>query len=118
MVTAREAFEAKKLASKYGVPGKVAALYRMAGYRVDMISSEPDAPVHFKASKRRDHLAVRVYWKPGKVPPEVVEELASTAGGSHRPVLVLYGAGPRADEGLIEKARGLNVKIRRVRAHP
>ena len=115
MVTAEQAFEAKKLASRYGVPGKVAARYRMAGYEVEMLSNDPKAPLHFRAWKRRESLAVRVYWSSGKVPANVVEELASNAEGKGRPVLVLYGAGPRVSEELLSKAKELGVSVRRVR---
>lgn len=116
MVTAREAFEAKKLATKYGVPGKVAALYRTAGYEVEILSTDQGAAANFRASKRLDHLLVKVYWRTGKVPSEVVEKLAEEAGRENRkPVLVLYGSGPKMSPELAEKARSLGVRIRRVR---
>ncbi len=116
MVTAREAFEAKKLAARYGVVGKVAARYRMAGYEVRVESAEEGSKLHFTAVKPRDRIAVRVYWRTGPVPESVVEELASAAGSGFKPVLVLYGAGPKITPQVLEKARGLGVSVRRVRA--
>jgi len=115
MVTAKEAFEAKKLASKYGVPGKVAARYRMAGYNIEMLSAEPDADAHFKAVKRRESLIVRVYWSSTKVPEDVLERLANVAGKSLKAVLVLYGAGPRVTEEFLNKAKELGISVKRVR---
>ncbi|MEB3816422.1 MAG: hypothetical protein LRS46_00555 [Desulfurococcales archaeon] len=116
MVTAKEAFEARKLAAKYGVPGKVAALYRMAGYIIDVISTDEDAPIHFKASKRRESLAVKVYWRSGRVSPELVEGVAGRAKElNSKPVLVLYGSGPRITQDALNRAKELGVSIRRVR---
>ncbi len=115
MTTAREAFEAKKLASKYGVVGKVAARYREAGYQVRVESVDPEAPIHFRAWRKGEKLAVKVYWASGRVPVEVVDKLAEAAGGA-KPVLVLYGAGPKSHGELVDKAREKGVSIRRVRA--
>jgi len=115
MVTAREAFEAKKLASKYGVPGKVAARYRMAGYAIEMLSTDPDADAHFKAMRRRETLLVRVYWSSARVPVEILERLAKASEEGFKRVLVLYGAGPRVTEDFLNKARELGVAVRRIR---
>ncbi|BAA80995.2 hypothetical protein APE_1985.1 [Aeropyrum pernix K1] len=115
MATAREAFEAKKLAARYGVVGKVAAGYRMAGYEVEVVDGSPEATANFKAWRRGESLVVRVYMKSGRVPVSVVEELASASGGS-KPVLVLYGSGPKLTSEVLEKARELGVSIRRFRS--
>ncbi|BAN90716.1 hypothetical protein [Aeropyrum camini] len=115
MATAREAFEAKKLAARYGIVGKVAASYRMAGYEVDVMDGSAEAPAHFKAWRRGESLVVKVYQKSGRVPISVVEELASASGDS-KPVLVLYGSGPKLTSEVLEKARELGVSIRRFRS--
>lgn len=117
MVTAREAFEAKKLAARYGVVGKVAALYRTAGYQVEVERAEPGADYNFVAWRRGEKLVVAVYSRAGQVPEEALDRLANAArerGG--RPVLVLYGAGPKSTGALVGKARELGVSLRRVRA--
>ncbi len=114
MTTAREAFEAKKLAQKYGVIGKVAARYRQAGYQVKVESIDPSAKRHFVATRKGEKLVVRVYSRSGTVPESVVEELASSGDG--KKVLVLYGAGPKTSQALIDKAKQLGVGIKRVRA--
>ena len=113
MVTAREAFEAKKLAAKYGVVGKVAGRYRTAGYQVKVVSTEESAPYNFVATKKGEKILVKVYHKAGPVPADVVEALAQSGEG--KKVLVLYGAGPRITDQLLEKARGNNISLRRVR---
>ena len=116
MVTAEEAFEAKKLEAKYGVVGRAAARYRMAGYEVKVESADLESSVNFIAWKRREKLVVKVYQKSGEVPSRVVEEIAAKAreiGG--RPVLVLYGRGPRVTSDLLELAKSNNVSIKRMR---
>ena len=115
MTTAREAFEAKKLEARYGVVGKVAALYRRAGFDVKVVDSSEDAPVNFVAKKKGERLAVRVYKKSGKLPLEVVEELAKNAGEGFKAILVVYGAGPKITGEALAKAKELGVSIRRVR---
>lgn len=116
MVTAREAFEAKKLIAKYGVVGRVAARYRTAGYQVKVEKSEPGSDYNFIAWKKGEKLVVAVYTKSGQVPEDAVEMLANAAkevGG--KPILVLYGSGPKTTGSLVEKARNLGVSLRRVR---
>ena len=117
MTTAREAFEAKKLAQKYGVIGKVAGRYREAGYKVDVLTTDEEVPYHFTAVKKGEKLAIKVYHKSGGVPVEVVEKLAEKAKEEdYKPILVLYGAGPKLSEPVLTKAGELGVSIRRVRA--
>lgn len=116
MTTAREAFEAKKLAQKYGVVGKVAGRYREAGYQVDVDTIDEDAPYNFTAYKKGEKLAVKVVYKSGPVEDSVVEKLAGDAGEKgYKPILVLYGAGPKVSESVLSKAKELGVSIKRVR---
>ncbi len=113
MTTAREEFEARKLEAKYGVPGKVAALYRRAGYQVKMEDAEG---VDFLAWRRGEKLAVKVYSASGQVPMSVVDALIEEAGKhSAKPVIVLYGAGPRLTGEVREAAKQKGASVRRVR---
>ncbi|MCE4602679.1 MAG: hypothetical protein F7C08_02245 [Desulfurococcales archaeon] len=113
MTTARETFEARALKRKYGVVGSVAARYRMAGYRVEVLEG---GAADFVARRRGEGLAVKVYSSNAPIPVNVVEELASYASNNGlRPVIILYGAGPRLAEDALEKVRSLNVSVRRVR---
>ena len=117
MTTAREAFEAKKLAQKYGIVGKVAGSYRTAGYEVIMRSTSNDANFNFIAKKKGEKLLVKVYDKTGKVPQSVIEKLAEAAskeGG--KPILVLYGGGPKVDSTTINMAKEKGISVRRFRS--
>ena len=116
MVTAREAFEAKLLKQKYGVIGAVAGRYRTAGYSVEVKSTSEEDAINFIAKKRGERLGVKVVISAGRVGVEVVERLAAKAKEEGlKPILVLYGAGPKVDSKVIEKANELGVSIRRVR---
>ena len=113
VTTGREAFEAKLLAMKYGVPGKVAGLYRSAGYQVDMVLSDD---LDFIARRKGEGLGVKVFQKPGQPPEELLDKLSAAAKERGlKPILVLYGAGPRISSELREKAKGLGISVRRVR---
>ncbi len=117
MTTAREAFEAKKLAQKYGVVGKVAGSYRTAGFEVIVKSVSEDAPFNFIARKKGEKFIVKVYSRTGRIPREALESIAKASeeeGG--KPILVLYGAGPRIDSELLSLAKEKNILIRRFRS--
>lgn len=116
MTTAREAFEAKKLAQKYGVVGRVAGRYRVAGYNVDVLTTDEEADYNFTAYKKGEKLAVKVVHRSGQVPVEVVEKLAGGAKEQgYKPILILYGAGPKLSESVLSRAGELQVSIRRIR---
>ncbi len=116
VVTAKEMFDAKKLAQKYGVVGKVAGLYRMAGYKVDVLSADEGADVNFIASKRNEKLGVKVFVKNIYVPLDIVEKLKKAADEKKfKPILVLYGAGPKLKDDVLNKIKELNISIKRVR---
>jgi len=113
LTTGREAFEAKLLAMKYGVPGKVAGLYRSAGYQVDMLLSDE---LDFIARRRGEGLGVKVYQDPGQPPEDLLSRLSAAARERGlKPVLILYGAGPRVSGEVRDRARELGISIRRVR---
>ena len=114
MVTAREAFEAKKLEARYGVVGKVAARYRIAGYQVQVETTDSSASYNFVATKKGEKILVKVYNKTGQVPVSVVEALAGS-GPATKKVLVLYGRGPKITRQLLDAAREKGVSLRRIR---
>ena len=116
MVTAKEAFEAKKLAAKYGVVGKVAGRYRIAGYQIEILDPSEEAIANFIAYKRGEKLIVKVYNKAGYIDTSVIEKLSHEASSRNsKGILILYGAGPKVKGELIEKAKELGISIRRVR---
>ncbi|MCE4613214.1 MAG: hypothetical protein F7C07_05215 [Desulfurococcales archaeon] len=117
MATEREVFEAKKLEAKYGVIGKAAARYRMAGYNIEVVDDKEEAAANFVATKKGEKLAVKVFYRSGKVPQDAVEKLIEYSGkASARPVLVLYGSGPKITGELLDLIRSNNVSLRRMRS--
>ncbi|MCE4610459.1 MAG: restriction endonuclease [Desulfurococcales archaeon] len=117
MATAREAYEARLLASRYGPIGKVAGNYRVAGFQVKVISSSEDAPLNFIAWKKGgERLGVKVRVKSGPVDRSEIEALKAEAEKNNaKPILVLYGKGPRIARELVEEARRMGVSLKRVR---
>jgi len=115
LTTAREEFEARKLEAKYGVVGRVAAGYRRAGF--DVREVEEGDPGFFRAVKRKQSLTVAVTYRQGRIGPDLAEAVADKARErGDKPVLVLYGSGPKVTGELLEKARELGVSVRRVRS--
>jgi len=105
------------LASKYGPVGRVAAGYRTAGFQVKILDKTGEEPVSFIAWKRGARFAVRVVIKSGSVSTNIVKALVEEAKNNDaKPVLVLYGRGPKMEKNALEEARSQGVKIRRFRA--
>lgn len=117
MATEREAYEAKLLASRYGPVGKVAGNYRVAGFQVKVLNGSEEAPLNFIAWKKGgERLGVKVRVKSGVVDKSEIESLKAEAERNNaKPVLVLYGRGPRISRELVEEARRMGVSLRRVR---
>ncbi len=118
MVTPREAFEARLLASRYGPIGRVAGNYRMAGFQVKVIGTDEESPVNFLAWKKGgERFAVKVVVRSGEVKKEEVEALIKEAEkNGARPILFLYGRGPKMPRDLAEEARSKGLAVRRFRA--
>lgn len=117
MATAREIYEAKLLANRYGPVGKVAGNYRTAGFQVKVLSAEEEAPLNFLAWKKGERYAVKVVVRSGPIDPSILEKLKEEAEkNSARPVLVAYGRGPKVTRQLIEAAKSAGVSLRRFRA--
>ena len=117
MATAREMFDARMLASKYGPVGRVAAGYRTAGFQVKVLDKTGEEPVSFIAWKKGARFAVRVVIKSESVSANTVKALIEEAKKNDaRPVLVLYGRGPKIEKDALEEAKSQGVKVRRFRA--
>ncbi len=106
----------KYLVKKYGVIGAVAGRYVEAGLHVQLMHPTRYGPAHVIATGAGQRVVVEVVYGVDKVGPEVVETLLKKAELLRaKPVLVLYGAGPR----LTDEARALveerGVKVRRLR---
>ena len=116
MSLARIVFTSRKLAEKYGVEGKVAGKYVEAGYSVRMRFETAAGTVSFVAKKESTILAVDVIDGTITVTAEHVKKLAEKAKSINaKPVLVLYGSGPRLTDEAKKTASELGVTIRRVR---
>ena len=116
MTLAEIVFTSKKLAEKYGVGGKVAAKYVAAGYSVKMEFPTAHGTVSFVAKKGSTVLAVDVVDGSRVVDEGVVRAIVEKAKSIRaKPVLVLYGSGPRLSEEAKKAAAELGVSVRRVR---
>jgi protein involved in ribonucleotide reduction len=114
MTGAKQIFLMRKLSSKYGVSGRVAARYVAAGYSVTV--NPPLKDVDFVASKHGVRFAGIILSGKKLYGVEIVEK-AREIGEKYRvkPLLILYGTGPRITVEALEKAREYGVIIRRIR---
>lgn len=117
MATARQRFLARVLVRKYGEVGAVAARYVEAGYAVRVMHPTRYGPAHVIAQRGGEKLIIEVFKEPRPLEMRDVEPLLKKAELLRgRPVLVLYGDGPRLSNELFQELRGRGVKVRRIRA--
>ncbi len=116
MVTARERFVWKKLREKYGVIGEVAGRYVAAGYSVSKDVKVGDLVFDLVASKEGKKLAIKVFYETKTISGDEIEAYAKAAKKINaKPIIVLYGGGPRVSEGALEKIDEFDVGLRRIR---
>jgi hypothetical protein len=116
MTLAEIVFQKKKLEEKYGVEGKVAGFYVEAGYDVRMSFNTSKGTLSFVAKKGSQLLAVDVIVASKVLGKEVIEALAEKAKAiKAKPVLILYGAGPKLSDEAKAAAKELSVEVKRVR---
>ncbi len=116
MSLARIVFMQKKLSRKFGVVGKVAGRYLEAGYSIHVGFDTPEGRVDIVAKKEGQVLAIDVVDGSVRVGPDTVEAVARKARSINaKPVLVLYGSGPKLTEEAKSRAKELGVSIKRVR---
>ena len=116
MTLAEIVFQRRKLEQKYGVEGKVAGRYVEAGFHVKMHVTTKHGAVSFVAIKGREKLAVDVVSSKRALSKADLESLRRKAESlSAKPVLVLYGAGPKLDDEARNYARENSIEIRRIR---
>ncbi len=105
------------LRDKYGIVGEVAARYLEAGARVRVMHPTRLGPIHVLVYKDGGRLAIEVFAESKPVPKEVVRNLVEKAKlVQAKPILVLYGDGPKLSDEVYSMCKELGVKIRRVRA--
>jgi predicted RecB family endonuclease len=110
------AFQQKKLERRYGVEGRVAGKYVEAGFHVRMHVQTRHGKVSFVAIKGSEKYAVDVIVEKRTINKTDVETLVSKAKSlGARPVLVLYGAGPKLSEEALATVKESGVVVKRIR---
>lgn len=102
---------------KYGVVGEVASRYLEAGAHVRINHPTRFGPIHILVYKDGEKYVVEVFNEPREVPISVIENLVQKAKlVKAKPILVLYGNGPKLGDEAYSRCKELGVKIRRIRA--
>ena len=116
MRLARVEFLKKRLAKRYGIIGRVAGRYVEAGYSVELSHPTRSGTIDVVARKAGTIIAITVLHGSVKVTASHVEEAARRAEHLNaKPVLVLYGRGPKVSQEAVAKAEELGVELKRVR---
>jgi len=116
MVTAKARFISKLFRERYGVIGVVAGRYVSAGYGVKFNIRSGEVVFDIVALKENEKLAIKVY--NGRVVLEIedVNKIIDAAKNVNaKPVIILYGRGPKVSDELINKLDEIEISIRRIR---
>lgn len=114
MTGARQIFVMRKLITNYGYVGKVAAKYVAAGYSVTV--NPPLKGVDFTASKHGIRFAGIIFAEKKTYGVEEIEKVKEIAEKYKvKPLIILYGAGPRITSEALEKAKKYGIIIKRIR---
>jgi len=116
MVTAKARFISKLFRERYGVIGIAAGRYISAGYGVKFNIRSGEVVFDIVALKENEKLAIKVY--NGKVILEIedVNKIIDAAKNINaKPVIILYGRGPKVSDELINKLDEIEISIRRIR---
>ncbi len=105
------------LREKYGIYGEVAARYVEAGAHVRLMHPTRYGPIHILVYKDGEKYVIEVFKASTMVPRETVEALKKKADLVRaKPILVLYGDGPKLTDDIYKLCKELGIKIRRIRA--
>ncbi|MCS7111285.1 MAG: hypothetical protein RMI45_00950 [Ignisphaera sp.] len=101
---------------RYGVIGRVARRYLMAGYSVEFMHPTRYGSIHIIARRGSEKIAVEVFEKPSSVTMDTATRLLekSRLVGA-KPLLVLYSSGPRMDSTMRNYCAENGIRIRRIR---
>ncbi len=114
---ARIRYMQKVLEEKHGIKGVVAGRYIEAGYNVVFDFKTPHGTLDIVATKGGDRVAIDVVWESKEVSSSDIENLVNKAKSINaRPVLVLYGDGPRITDEVKRKAQEMKVIVKRIRS--
>ena len=107
----------KVFEEKYGIKGVVAGRYVEAGYNIVFDFKTPHGTIDIVATKGGDKVAIDVIWESREVSSSDIENLVNKAKSINaRPVLAIYGNGPKITDDAKRKAHETNVIIKRVRS--
>ncbi|MET1160835.1 MAG: restriction endonuclease [Thermoprotei archaeon] len=117
MVTARERFIVNRLLEKGGVVNKVATRYVAAGFNVRVKPNINDIDIiAIRNTKMGERYGIKVLHEKREYGVEVVNRVLETCKQhSLKPVLILYGSGPRLSEEALNRAREEGVIVKRIR---
>lgn len=116
MVTAKARFISKLLRRKYGVIGIVASRYVSAGYGVKFNIRSGEILFDIIALKGNEKLALKVFSWNIVLKTEDINRIINAAKSiGAKPVVILYGKGPKLSDELISKLDELEIGIRRIR---
>ncbi len=113
MALSRIVFMSKKLREKFGVEGIVASRYLEAGYSVRIGFNTPRGRLSIIAKKEGKVLAIDVVHEKRLVTSNDIVEISEKAKSINaKPILVIYGRGPKVSNEAKEKAKELGVEIK------
>ncbi len=116
MSLAHIVFMSKKLRKKFGVEGIVASRYLEAGYSVLVGFNTPEGRLSVLAKKEGTVYAIDVIHESRKVVASDVEAVYKKAKSLNaKPILVIYGRGPKLTDEAKAKAKELGVEIKFVK---
>ena len=116
MSLAKIRFTQKILKEKFGVKGIVAGRYLEAGYHVRIDYETSKGKVDVYAVKENNKYAIKVIDKNTNVAIDEVNEIYEKAKSINaKPLIILYGSGPKVPEDVLKKAQELGVNFRRMR---
>ncbi len=116
MVTAKARFISKLLKERYGVVGTVAGRYVSAGYGVEFNIKSGGVVFDIVALKGNEKLAIKIYNGKIVLGVEDIDKIINAAKNINaKPVIILYGRGPRITDELINKLDEMEINIRRIR---
>jgi len=114
MTTARQRFLANLLEAKGGVYNRIASKYVNAGYHVRFDHGFKDIDLIVYRSRERFGLKI-LYMKKVYGKTDLENFLNSCEKHGLKPVIILYGSGPRLDQEMLASLAEKKVRIRRVR---
>ncbi|OYT40460.1 MAG: hypothetical protein B6U89_02065 [Desulfurococcales archaeon ex4484_58] len=114
MTTARQKFLINKFLEKKSVKYKVASRYVAAGFNVRIRSNGNG--VHIIAVKNREKYGIHVLYEKKSYDLDSLNSfLEECKKLGLKPVIILYGSGPKLDQEVLSRIEEENIIVRRIR---